>query len=302
MSFVKSFIDVSQASSPRGTPFPVHAQPEAGAHARWSRTRSDVPLCASKPTEKSAVSVSSPCDEQIRAALTGYFRLIGQTPSRASLKGRVQVISSFYKDLRASGYDIDDVTKFSLRHAKALLLIWQIKKCAPNTLYVRWSVIRSWTRVLNKHGMVGPLADFITGFNREADSEKGYRSFSPDEIAARSAFLHSKPDRTHYLVDRITRELNVTRERAFELELDAVQAVLSGTSSLRVGMGAHEIHLPHAQDHLKLLIEAREFMLARNRKTLAWTDFDLNAAIQKYALRMSYVNRTIFPKMAGGAT
>lgn len=294
MSDVNCFFDVSQGSSKRGTPYTVQPSFEGSSHAGWSRTRADVLPCTIKQPLKLAVNTGT-YEDQIRAVLTNYHRFIGNTPSRASLKSRVQLLSSFYRVLKTSGYDIEDVTKFSLRHAKALLIIWNVRGCAPNTLYVRWSVIRNWTRTLSKHGMVGPLTDYVSGFTRNAETVQGYRVFSDDEVAARSIFLHTKSDLTHYLVDRITREMKVTREVAFEFEIDAVQTVLSGGTSLRVGMGSQQKHIPHARDHLELLVEARDFMLARNRKTLAWTGFDLDAAIQKYALRMAYVNRTIFP-------
>lgn len=297
MSDVKCFLDVSRESSPRGTAYPIQSPDKASTRAHWSRTRGDALPCSTKEQEKPTFAASAPCDEQIRAALTNYHRFIGSTPSRASIKNRVVVIASFYKELKAAGFDIQDVTKFSLRHARALLDIWKAKGCASNTLYVRWSVLRGWSRVLSKHGMIGPLTDYEPGFERKAETLQGYRVLSGDEVATRSNFLRAKPDLTHYLVDRITREIKVTREIAFQFEFHAVQGVVEGgNTSFRVGMGNQQRNIPHIQDHRELMLEVRDFMQARNRKTLAWTGLDLDASIQKYALRMAYVNRTIFPK------
>lgn len=297
MSEVNNFLDSSRGSSPRGTAYTVQSPDKADTRPHPYRTRSDALPRNTKDLEKPSFAASVPFDEQIRTALANHHRFIGSTPSRASVKNRVVVLASFYKDLKAAGFEIQDVTKFSLRHAKALLDTWNAKGCAANTLYVRWSVLRAWSRVLNKHGMIGPLTDYEPGFERTAKTQQGYRVLSSDEVATRSDFLRAKPDLTHYLVDRITREIMVTREIAFQFAFDAVQGVVEcGNTSLRVGLGNQQKNIPHIQDHRELMLEVRDFMQARNRKTLAWSGLDLDAAIQKYALRMAYVNRTIFPK------
>ncbi|MES2191284.1 MAG: hypothetical protein V4454_14270 [Pseudomonadota bacterium] len=297
MSEVTNFLDLSRGSNPRGIAYTVQSPDKAGTRPHPSRTRSDAFPRNTKEPEKPSFAASVPYDEQIRTALTNHHRFIGSTPSRASVKNRVVLLTSFYKELQAGGFDIQDVTKFSLRHAKALLEIWNTKGCAANTLYVRWSVLRGWSRVLSKHGMIGPLTDYEPGFERKAETLQGYRVLSGDEVATRSNFLRAKPDLTHYLVDRITREIKVTREIAFQFQFDAVRGVVEGGNLyLRVGLGNQQKNIPHIQDHSELMLEVRDFMQARNRKTLAWTGLDLDAAIQKYALRMAYVNRTIFPK------
>ncbi len=297
MSEVNNFLDSSRGSSPRGTAYTVQSPDKADTRPHLYRTSSDALPRNTKELDKPSFTASVPFDEQIRTALTNHHRFIGSTPSRASVKNRVVLLTSFYKELQAGGFDIQDVTKFSLRHAKALLEIWNTKGCAANTLYVRWSVLRTWSRVLKKQGMIGPLTDFEPDFDRHAQTLKGYRALSVDELATRSDFLRTKPDLTHYLVDRITREIKVTREIAFQFAFDAVQGVVEGGNTrLRVGLGNQQKNIPHIQDHRELMLEVRDFMQARNRKTLAWSGLDLDAAIQKYALRMAYVNRTIFPK------
>jgi|688.fasta_scaffold203118_2 hypothetical protein len=42
-------------------------------------------------------------------------------------------------------------------------------------------------------------------------------------------------------------------------------------------------------------------MVSHNRKSLAWSHLDLDAALQKYTLSLSYVTRTLFPETKRGA-
>ncbi len=292
------YFDGTRESSNRGAPYPVQAPSAPRGQAQWPRNDAALKQPTAFTSDlKSTTFAGEPYDVQIRTVITNYHRYIGASTSRESLKTRVSVITSFYKELKARGYDIRDVTTFSLRHAKALLEIWRARNVAPNTLYVRWSLLRTWSRTLGKGGMIGPLTDYIQGFERKNDAGEGYRTFTKEEIATRSAYLRSKADLTPYLVDRITRELKVTRETAFQFDIDALQGVVEGgMPALRVGYGTLQISIPHIQNHVVLMTEVRDFMLARSRKTLAWSGFDVDAAIQKYARRMTYVNSTLFPK------
>lgn len=232
---------------------------------------------------------------QIRSALTNYYRFIGQIPSRKSLDRQVKQISRHYEDLQKLGFDIQDVTTFGLKHAKALLAKWQGKQSAPNTVYVSWSGLRTWSRVLGKHGMLGQLKDLQPEFDRRPDPSKSNRVLDCYQLAHRSQYLQSKADLTVYLVDRLCRELGLTREEALQVELDAVKAVVEGKAAvLRVGMGGEQKSVPQAQHNLALCTEIRDFMVSRNRKTLAWSHLDLDAALQKYTLRLAYVTKTLF--------
>jgi len=239
---------------------------------------------------------------QIRSVLTHHYRYIGQSPSRASLDRQVKQLTVHYKNLRGLGFDIQDVTTFGLRHAKALLAKWQSNKCAPTTIYPRWSVLRTWSRALGKHGMLGTLTELLPGFDRRPEPGSSYRVLSLDQLSARSAYLESKPDLTVYFVDRLCRDLGLTRESALQVELDDVKAAVeAGATVLRIGLGNARQNIPVSQVHLPLLIQLRDFMVSRNRKTLAWINLDLDEALQKYTLRLSYVTRTLFPETKRGA-
>lgn len=252
------------------------------------------------PTAPKLIGQSYPV--QIRRALTNYYRYIGQIPSRKSLERQVKQLSVHYQDLQKLGFDIKDVTTFGLRHAKALLAKWQGNQCAPNSVYVRWSGLRTWSRVLGKNGMLGQLKDLQPEFDRRPDPSKSNRNLDRGQLAYRSQHLQSKPDLTVYLVDRLCRELDLTREDALQVELDAVEAVVGGKAAvLRVGKGAEQKNVPHAQHNLALYTEILDFMVSRNRKTLAWSHLDLDAALQKYTLRLAYVTKTLFGENKRGS-
>jgi hypothetical protein len=96
----------------------------------------------------------------------------------------------------------------------------------------------------------------------------------------------------------------LTREESLQLELVDVKIVVHGNAAtLRVVIGNQRTNIPQARLNLLLLTRIRDFMVSRNRKTLAWSDLDLEASLQKYTLRLSYVTRILFPeKTHGGQT
>ena len=283
MSDLNTYLHTSLDSTSGSSTYSVKTPQKVSSHA--------------DPGFKTALGTTASLADQIRESLTRYHRMIGVTPSRSSIKNTVTKLSGFYAQLKASGFDIKDVKTFSLRHAKALLQIWQSKECAHGTVYMRWSMIRTWSRVLGKHGMIGPITDYQADFDRTNEPLTGYRSLNADEVAKRSDFLSQKSDLTPYLVDRLTRELELTREMALQTDIDAVQSVVDGGDRvLRVGRGNHRKNVTQIQQHLGLMVEVLNFMRSRSRKTLAWTGLDIDTAVEKYAHRMTYVNRTLFPK------
>ncbi|MBC7620215.1 MAG: hypothetical protein H7293_14765 [Candidatus Saccharibacteria bacterium] len=295
MSSVKDFLVSSPASQ---TPAPSYwvnlpVDSRAQPHRPVGNPRAQ-PASSEIPATAPLAGKSYPV--QIRTELTRYYRYIGQIPSRKSLDRQVKQITVHYQDLKKLGFDIQDVTTFGLRHAKALLAKWQENQCAPTTVYPRWSILRTWSRVLGKHGMLGKLSEILPGFDRRSESGGIYRVLTLEQLSARSTYLESKPDLTVYFVDRVCRDLGLTREEALQVELDAVQTVIEGEADvLRVGIGNERKSLPNAQLHLALLTQLRDFIISRNRKTLAWSNLDLDGALQKYTLRLSYVTRTLFP-------
>ncbi len=295
MSDVKSFVSTSMKEAPRGAKYHAVTTPSASSRARWPA--GSPPLLQDFPNIQPAMPSKASFEDQIRVVLKNHYRFIGQTPRRSLVDQQVKTLCGHYKDLKRLGFDILDVTTFGLKHAKALLAKWQAGNYGSNTMYCRWSTLRSWSRALGKHGMLPSLGDLVPGFTRyETAPTRGFRLLTPSQIRERSEFLGTKPDLTVYLVDRLCREMTATREEALQLDIDAVLEVVDGDAThLRTGVGNQRVLIPHARLHLPLLTEARDFMRQRNRQTLAWSNLDLDGSLQKYSLRLSYVTRTLFP-------
>lgn len=288
MSELNHFIAATQHTDRAGAQFVHKTDGAQKSPAAWSLRASKVP--GHIPHHKVS---GKQIAELVRPVLIERCRFLHQFPSRSVMTHRCEVIVTAYLDLQSNGFDVRDIRTFSLRHAKALLKIWKSRGLANTTIYNRWSALRSWSLALCKHGMLSRIEEYWPEFTRVEQGKQGYRVYSVDEVQARSDFLGQQTDKTAYLVDRLTRELQMTRQIAFEIELDAVSAVVHGESILRVGVGAKRQAFMAMDEHKSLMLELRDFMRARNRKTLAWTGLDLDGAVQKYALRLSYVNRTL---------
>jgi hypothetical protein len=300
MSKVNEFITLEQNTGLPGAVYLSRLQKPTQSAPQWPRGNSIGRAEASNKPASAPVLGLPALPAQIRGAISSYYRFIGQTPSRKSVDRHVKQLSGYYTGLKKLGFDIQDVSTFGLRHAKALLEKWQSSGCASNTVYVRWSELRTWSRVLGKHGMLSSLAVLQPGFDRRPQFGENYRVLTTAQIASRSDFLSSKTDLTAYLVDRLCRELGLTREEALQLELDAVNQVVERESAvLHVGFGHASRNVLQVRLRLDLIMQVRDFMLSRNRKSLAWSNLDPDAALQKYSLRLSYVNRCLFKETKG---
>lgn len=291
---VKAFVGSAPVAQTRAPAYLVNPAAKNKIQPFWPIGNPALPKGVSEIPVTARYTGQSHSD-QIRGAFTNYYRYIGKIPARRSFDRQVKHMCVNYEDLQKLGFEIQDVTTFGLRHATALLAKWQAAQCAPNTVYVRWSGLRTWSRVLGKDGMLAKLQDLQPGFDRRPLPGGINRVLDCYQLAHRSNFLKSKPDWTVYLVDRLCRDLDITREEALQVELHAVNAVVDGGAAvLRVGKGVDQKNIPLAQHNRQLFIEIRNFMVSCNRKVLAWSDLNLEAALQKYDLRLSYVSRTLF--------
>jgi hypothetical protein len=247
MSEVKSFVSASINDAPRGTNYLV-SPTQKKSPTRWP-VGSPAPASANSEFHLTSKAAGfGPFADQIRTVLKSHYRFHGEMPRRSLVDQQVKLLCSHYKDLKKLGFDIHDVTSFSLKHAKALLSKWQAGGCTNNTVYCRWSVLRSWTRALNKHGMLPSLSELQPGFARYANFKKSIRRLTPAQIEQRSQFLRAQSDLTVYLGDRLCRELNCTREGVFQIDLDAVLAVVEGdATALRAGVGNQRTHITHVR-------------------------------------------------------
>ena len=242
--------------------------------------------------------VSQSMPDQVKLLMSERYQFLGQFPTRRVALERCKRIASLYRELDALGYKLDDVTTLGLRHARALLENWKSKGLSHKTIKNRWSTLCSWALALGKHGMLGPIEQQWPEFVTQAFPVRQTRVLSESQIAQRSAYLATKPDLTTYLVERFTREARMTREDALALSLVAAKVVVAGHSVMSCGNGATAHVYRDMTKHHELMQEAVAFMVSRNRQQLIWPDLDMQTAIEKYAVRMSYVNRQLFPKTA----
>lgn len=302
MSKVQNFVTDARTPNTGVAPYYVNPPASRKAQSYWPpRSVTNSPNTF-EPARTTQVTVQQ-LPVQVKSAFTNHYRFIGQIPSRKSLERQVKQVSGYYQELKKLGFDIQDVTTFGLKHAKALLSKWQVNECAPNTLYARWSGLRTWSRVLGKHGMLGKITDVQPEFNRSLKPVNGNQVLSLEQVKTRSEFLKTKADATVYLVDQLCRVIGLTREEALQVELDELNAVVNGGAMVfHVGLGNNRKNVPASGAYLALFTQIRDFIVSRNRKTLAWSDLDLDASLQKYALRLSYVTRTLFPETKRGTT
>ena len=240
-----------------------------------------------------------PIAEQVSLVMSDRARFLGEFPSRRVMQERCKRITPVYRELDAMGFQVTDVTTFDLKQARALLERWKSNGLSKKTIYNRWNALRSWAIALNKHGMLGSIEEYWPDFGGTAasvETASASRVLSPVQIKERSDFLREHSDKTAYLIDRLTREAEMSRVDALEIELVAAQGVAFGQDMLRCGNGASVRVYWHMAQHRALMQEVVDFMAGRNRLKLGWPDLDIEAAIAKYSLRMSYVNRCMFPR------
>ncbi len=242
---------------------------------------------------RASVSVA----DQIKHVLADHSQAKGESLAKRIMQDRQDRMVSIYGELIACGFKFDDVTTFGLRHANALLAKWQTQGLTKKTIYNRWTTLRSWAVTLQKFGMLGTIEDVWPEF-RQTDGrqqKQSVRDFTSEQLQERSDFLRSNRDKTAYFVDRLSREFSMTREHALELDLAQVLLAAKGQNFVRAGQGGNARTYPVSGVHWwELFAEAAEFMQDRNREKLGWPHVEGTDAIAKYALRMSYVNRTLF--------
>lgn len=236
---------------------------------------------------------SAPAADQIRAVLADYYQSVGGSLEKRVMADRVKRMVNIYTELAICGSTLNDVTSFGLRHAKILLAKWKTQGLTKKTIYNRWSTLRGWSVILNKRGMLGTIDDVWPEF-RQGEPAQPATCLTPEQVQIRSDFLRSKPDQTTYLVDRLCREVNMTREHALQLDLAQVLLVSKGQPFVRAGHGANSRTYAMVLESWELFGEAARFMKSRHREKLGWPHIEGTEAIAKFAQRMAYVTRTLF--------
>ncbi len=239
---------------------------------------------------------SAPIPIQIRQILTGRCVFLNDYPSRRVMDERCERINAFYVELQRLGYRMTAANSFARKHAMLLLESWKAKRLSDKTIYKRWCILRGWALALGKYGMLGTLEEAWPEFVRSTLRVAPGRSMTAEQRQLRSDHLKAQSDKTAYLVDRLGREVGMSRAHAVSLELTAVQAFALGGDLLRCGTGPDAKVYGPMQTHQELMREVASFMVERSRTTLGWPGLEVEDAIRKYALRMTYVNSRLFAK------
>lgn len=233
--------------------------------------------------------------QQVRIIMADRCRFLCEFPPRRVMDDRCDRVVGIYSELKSLKFDLGVVTSFGLKHAMALLESWKKRDLARKTIYNRWSTLRTWALTINKHGMLGPLEEHWPEFEQACKPTIGYRILTSEQLLDRTDFLREQKDKTAYFVDRLTREVGMSREQALELSRDAVEGVVQGDDIVRIGNGASVHVFKQMGRHRELMIETSEFMSGRHREKLCWTGLTLKEGIAKFSVRMSYVTRSRFP-------
>ncbi|MDO8250246.1 MAG: hypothetical protein Q7T78_11080 [Rhodoferax sp.] len=233
--------------------------------------------------------------EQVRIIMADRNHFLREFPPRRVMDDRCNRVISIYAELQNLKYDIHIVTSFCLKHALALLESWKARNLARSTISNRWSTLRAWSLTINKHGMLGPLEEHWPQFEQAAKPVVGNIFLSEEQLQERSDFLGKQNDKTAYFVDRLHREVGLSREQALELDREAIEGIALGDDILRSGKGVGVRVYKAMAKHRELMSEAAQFMVSRNRKKLGWPELSIHDALAKYSVRLSYVNRTRFP-------
>jgi hypothetical protein len=237
---------------------------------------------------------------QVMRILSNRAQLLKEHPSRRVMSDRCLRITTCYQDLKGLGFAINDVTVFGLKHAKVLLASWRERGLTRQTIYKRWSALRSWSLVLNKHGMLGPLKELWPELNLDASrKQNSSRTLTKEQIQIKSDWLREKGDKTAYLVDRLCREVGLTRENALLIDRVQVLAITKGQPFLTCGQGLTTTTYTTIATHWRLFNEVLDHMVERNRPGLGWTGLEIHDSIHKYALQMSYASRCLFLREKG---
>lgn len=117
------------------------------------------------PQEQRGGLVYAPISVQLRLIIKGSG-LNGFAPHLDTLEMQVIAVKALYMQLKADGFEISNVTNFRYRHAKALMDLWQQRRCSSRKFRMRWTVLLFWTRVLGKDSLLEPLKNEAIAFVR----------------------------------------------------------------------------------------------------------------------------------------
>ena len=240
-----------------------------------------------------------PLIKQIATLWKAYERFTLRQEPRADDANQVQRlrrIARLYQDLNAIGCGLKEADGLRERHARLLLKSWRDRNKAIATIRSDWSILRVWALALGKAGMIQPLETYWEDAPKV--SPPGARRAEVRLALHRNddmlALLLRGRDRTHWYVERLCGELELTVEEALAFTPDMAGQYLEGRLLIRtarkqdfrtVPLGTHE--------QVMLVQDVQRFMAERQRRRLMWPDISHLEARRKHENHLAYQRRKL---------
>lgn len=250
----------------------------------------------------------APIEEQVAEIWRRYtIWAHRQRPSKDAGKDLedVQRILRLYDHLRVAGCKLPTALSWREKHA-VMLLEWLKKHRAPATIRSTWSILRMWCLAMGKTGMVKELTHYWPDAPKPNGSpaNEAHR-LDADPVLRGNVLqeLYIAPDATHWIVERLCSELDLTVRQALQLDAASTAHYTSGfIQAKRADGNSIAVIRVDSEDKRKLIEVAVALLEERGRKCLCWNDLIIEDGVRRHQQRLNYVRSkvTALSKAAGG--
>lgn len=143
------------------------------AKSRVKKYLFEGPMQPPLPQEQRSGLVYAPIAHQIRLILESGPRVKVYAPYLATMPMQVERVSGYYMRLNAAGFAVSNAANFRVRHAKALIDLWQQDGCTSRDMNMLWTGLVFWARTLGKGVMLDPLVELVPKWH-ETRETKGF--------------------------------------------------------------------------------------------------------------------------------
>lgn len=207
------------------------------------------------------------------------------------LQLRIMRVTRMYRELAAAGHFLADVDAFREEHAGALLDAWRCAGRVPSTIRGDWSILRVWCEALGRPGELKPLRHYWPDAPKANTPPDPLHPPSRHQDASLLNLLRSRPDRTHYCIEVLCRQLRLTQEEAMLLPLDTLQALVAGDQVDHRKIAAARKASP--QDVQHAASQVVEYLVQVQRDRLLWPAVTLPQAVRRHGNHLAYLRRQI---------
>jgi len=198
-------------------------------------------------------------------------------------------ILRMYEDLAKAGYKLQQADGLRDRHVKVLLQLWRAR-AKPTTVRKQWAILRQWMLVLGRPGMMGPIEQYWPDIPPRERKAAGENPRDKTLTEAQMTELMRARDLTHWYVERLRRELQLTVEEALHFDKVLAANCLEGRLVLQ-SVATGQWRTVQIKDHASLMLvqDVQAFIAQRGRKRLMWPDMTPAAALKRHQNRLSYL-------------